>query len=118
MASGPKCNDVAANLQWQRQRSVAMLSSSNTSNALSIVHGCAASHAPSIDSATAAQQLQCRANILAAMHGTRVVHGLSSNRLFIPLAFAEMSRNWLNGDASLDSSELDFDPIRLNRIKV
>jgi hypothetical protein len=32
--------------------------------------------------------------------------------------FRGMSRNWLNGDASLDSSELDFDPIRLNRIKV
>jgi hypothetical protein len=66
-----------------------MLTSINPSNTLSIVHGCAASHAPSIDSATAAQQLQCRANILSAMRGTRVVHGLSSNRHFIPLAFAE-----------------------------
>ena len=32
--------------------------------------------------------------------------------------FRGMSRNWLNGAASLDSSELDFDPVRLNRIEV
>jgi hypothetical protein len=32
--------------------------------------------------------------------------------------FRGMSRNWLNGDASLESPELDFDPIRLNRIEV
>jgi len=102
MASGPKRNDVAANLQWQGQRSVAMLSSINTSNALSIVHGCAASHGLGIDDATAAQQLRCRANILSAMHGTRIVHGL--NRHFTPLAFAGMSGDWLNGGANLDSS--------------
>ena len=56
---------------------VAMLFAVVDASPALILHGWAAALALVIESATAAQQLRCQANILPAMRGIRVVRGTS-----------------------------------------